>query len=32
MDLITDGDDLLGLDHANKTKSFWGRGESIFIK
>ncbi len=32
MDLITDGDDLLGLDHVNKTKSFWNRGESIFIK
>ena len=31
-DIITDVDDLLGLDHANKTKSFWSRGESIFIK
>jgi ubiquitin carboxyl-terminal hydrolase 7 len=32
MDLLVDGDDLLGLDHVNKTKNFWNRGESIFIK
>jgi hypothetical protein len=32
MNLITDGDDLLGLDHVNKTKGFSNRGESIFIK
>lgn len=32
MELITESDDLLGLDHVNKTKSFWSRGESIFIR
>lgn len=25
-------DDSLGLDHVNKTKSFWGRAEGMFIK
>lgn len=25
-------DDSLGLDHVNKTKSFWGRQEGMFIK
>ena len=34
-DIIADimsQDDFLGLDHVNKTKSFWGRAEGMFIK
>ncbi|PWY79654.1 ubiquitin C-terminal hydrolase [Aspergillus heteromorphus CBS 117.55] len=33
-DVIGDSDDLLGLDHVNKNRSFWNRGggESISIK
>ncbi|KAK5071922.1 ubiquitin-specific protease ubp15 [Lithohypha guttulata] len=30
-DRLSDGDSL-GLDHVNKTKSFWGRAEGMFIK
>lgn len=32
MDLIQDEDDMLGLDHVNKSRSFWNRGDSIFIR
>ncbi|KAL1970798.1 hypothetical protein VTN77DRAFT_2632 [Rasamsonia byssochlamydoides] len=31
-DIATDPDDLLGLDHVNKNRGFWSRGESFFIK
>jgi hypothetical protein len=31
-DVATDPDDLLGLDHVNKNRGFWSRGESFFIK
>ncbi|KZF20341.1 ubiquitin thiolesterase [Xylona heveae TC161] len=31
-DMATRGDDLLGLDHVNKSRSFWNRGDSIFIR
>ncbi|KAH8702140.1 putative ubiquitin C-terminal hydrolase [Talaromyces proteolyticus] len=31
-DVAIDSDDLLGLDHVNKNKSFWSRGESFFIR
>ncbi|KAL1956846.1 hypothetical protein VTO42DRAFT_6796 [Malbranchea cinnamomea] len=31
-DLLTDPEDQLGLDHVNKNRSFWSRGESFFIK
>lgn len=29
---IAGGDDMLGLDHVNKTRSYWNRGDSIFIR
>ena len=31
-DLLSDPEDLLGLDHVNKTRSFWNRGDSMFIR
>lgn len=32
-DLVGNRDDLaLGLDHANKSRSFWGKTDSIFIR
>ncbi|PYH96113.1 ubiquitin C-terminal hydrolase [Aspergillus ellipticus CBS 707.79] len=31
-DIIGDSDDLLGLEHVNKNRSFWNRGESFFIR
>ncbi|KAF2841356.1 cysteine proteinase [Patellaria atrata CBS 101060] len=31
-DRFTSKDDLLGLDHPNKTKSIWSRSDSIFIR
>ncbi|KAL5464951.1 hypothetical protein PMIN06_000904 [Paraphaeosphaeria minitans] len=32
-DLIGSRDDIaIGLDHANKTRSFWGKSDSIFIR
>jgi ubiquitin carboxyl-terminal hydrolase 7 len=31
-ELANETDDLLGLDHVNKTRSFWNRGDSIFIR
>lgn len=32
LDLLTDGEDGLGLDHVNKARNFWGRAEGMFIK
>ena len=32
MDLLQDDEDLLGLDHVNKSRNFWNRGDSIFIR
>jgi ubiquitin carboxyl-terminal hydrolase 7 len=32
VDLIQDGDEMLGLDHVNKAKNFWGRAEGMFIR
>ena len=32
MDLLQDEEDLLGLDHVNKTRNFWNRGDQIFIR
>jgi ubiquitin carboxyl-terminal hydrolase 7 len=32
VDLIHDGDDMLGLDHVNKARNFWGRAEGMFIR
>lgn len=29
---IAHDEDILGLDHVNKTRSFWGRAEGMFIK
>ncbi|KAF9887303.1 hypothetical protein FE257_010298 [Aspergillus nanangensis] len=31
-DVVGDSDDLLGLDHVNKSRSFWNRSESFFIR
>lgn len=31
-DIATDSDDVLGLDHVNKNRGLWSRGESFFIK
>lgn len=31
-DLITDTDHNLGLDHVNKTRNLWNRGDSMFIR
>lgn len=31
-DVIGQSDDLLGLDHVNKNRSFWNRSESFFIR
>ncbi|EYE98524.1 ubiquitin-specific protease UBP15 [Aspergillus ruber CBS 135680] len=31
-DVIGESDDLLGLDHLNKNRSFWNRSESFFIR
>ncbi|OJJ48937.1 hypothetical protein ASPZODRAFT_129272 [Penicilliopsis zonata CBS 506.65] len=31
-DIVSDADDLLGLDHVNKNRSFWNRSESFFIR
>jgi ubiquitin carboxyl-terminal hydrolase 7 len=32
MEITLDGDDMLGLDHVNKTRNFWGKTENMFIK
>lgn len=32
LDLLTDGEDSIGLDHVNKSRNFWGRAEGMFIK
>ncbi len=32
MDLLQDEEDLLGLDHVNKMRNFWNRGDQIFIR
>ncbi|KAL9110757.1 MAG: hypothetical protein Q9227_004749 [Pyrenula ochraceoflavens] len=32
LELLNSHDDQLGLDHANKTRNFWNRGDSIFIR
>lgn len=32
MDMLQDEEDLLGLDHVNKSRNFWNRGDSIFIR
>lgn len=32
MDLLQDEEDLLGLDHVNKSRNFWNRSDSIFIR
>jgi ubiquitin carboxyl-terminal hydrolase 7 len=32
MDLLQDEEDLLGLDHMNKTRNFWNKADSIFIR
>lgn len=32
VDLIQDGDEMLGLDHVNKARNFWGRAEGMFIR
>jgi ubiquitin carboxyl-terminal hydrolase 7 len=31
-DIVSDPEDLLGLDHVSKSRSFWNRGESFFIR
>ena len=31
-DIVSDTDDLLGLDHVNKNRNFWNRSESFFIR
>ncbi|RAL09179.1 ubiquitin-specific protease UBP15 [Aspergillus homomorphus CBS 101889] len=31
-DVVGDSDDLLGLEHVNKNRSFWSRSESFFIR
>ena len=31
-DLLQDEDDMLGLDHMNKTRNFWNKADSIFIR
>lgn len=31
-DVIGESDDMLGLDHVNKNRSFWNRSESFFIR
>ncbi|KAK5463058.1 ubiquitin-specific protease ubp15 [Exophiala xenobiotica] len=31
-DLLQDGDEMLGLDHVNKARNFWGRAEGMFIR
>ncbi|KIV92154.1 hypothetical protein PV10_06615 [Exophiala mesophila] len=32
VDLIQDGDEMLGLDHVNKARNFWGKAEGMFIR
>jgi ubiquitin carboxyl-terminal hydrolase 7 len=32
MDLLQDEEDMLGLDHMNKTRNFWNKADSIFIR
>ena len=32
VDLIQDGEEMLGLDHVNKARNFWGRAEGMFIR
>ena len=32
MDLLGSTEDQLGLDHVNKSRNFWNRGDSIFIR
>ncbi|KAI9771069.1 MAG: hypothetical protein M1839_002966 [Geoglossum umbratile] len=31
-DVASEFDDLLGLDHTDRSRGFWGRGDSIFIR
>ncbi|KAK9546263.1 ubiquitin-specific protease ubp15 [Aspergillus fumigatus] len=31
-DIVGESDDMLGLDHVNKSRSFWSRSESFFIR
>lgn len=31
-DVLGENEDLLGLDHLNKNRSFWNRSESFFIR
>ena len=31
-EVATNSEDLLGLDHVNKSRSFWNRSESFFIR
>jgi ubiquitin carboxyl-terminal hydrolase 7 len=31
-DIVNDPEDLLGLDHVSKSRGFWNRGESFFIR
>lgn len=31
-DLVQDGEEMLGLDHVNKARNFWGRAEGMFIR
>ena len=32
MDISQDEEDLLALDHQNRSRNFWNKGESIFIR
>ena len=32
MDLLQDDEDMLGLEHMNKTRNFWNKADSIFIR
>ena len=32
MELLQDEDEMLGLDHMNKTRNFWNKADSIFIR
>jgi ubiquitin carboxyl-terminal hydrolase 7 len=32
VDLIQDGEEMLGLDHVNKARNFWNRAEGMFIR
>jgi ubiquitin carboxyl-terminal hydrolase 7 len=32
IDQVHDGDEMLGLDHVNKNRNFWGKAEGMFIR